>query len=68
GANILRAAPAPAGDIVIADVRGAIQRRLPASQSAYWDGCDEKGQPVPAGVYFARTPGGGGDARIVVLR
>jgi len=68
GAQILRAAGAPATDIVIADVRGAIRRRLPASGSVYWDGRDERGVPVPAGVYFARSARGGGEARIVVLR
>ena len=61
----------------VADVQGRVRRRLIASATAgpgrlsiYWDGRDEKGAPVPAGIYFLRlTAGGEVRARaIAVLR
>lgn len=69
GAQILRAQDGAAAEIVIADVRGAVRRRLRAVDSAaFWDGRDDAGQLVPAGVYFARIAKNGEEGRIVVLR
>ena len=69
GAQILRASDASGGEILIADVRGAVHRRLRAPHATtFWDGRDDRGQPVAAGIYFARAADGGGEARIVVLR
>jgi hypothetical protein len=33
-----------------------------------WDGRDESGRPVPAGLYFGRSPGASAAARILVVR
>ena len=49
----------------ILDVRGRLIRRVrdagPAVQGQWrWDGSDDRGQSVPAGVYFARVTGGSG--------
>ncbi len=57
------------------DVRGALVRRLldedrPAGPSSVaWDGRDDNGRAVPAGLYFARFAGDGGttSARLVRL-
>lgn len=68
GAHIRSAKGAASGEILIVDVRGSVLRRLPAPQSGtVWDGRDDQGALVPAGMYFARASGGG-EARIVVLR
>ena len=50
-------------EIVIYDMRGIVIRRLvlghqpagdytPRSRAAYWDGCNEVGEPVASGLYF----------------
>ena len=43
--------------------------RFSAPAIVYWDGCDELGRPVPAGVYFcaAQGPAGRTTARLVKL-
>ncbi len=50
-------------------VRGlALARVGSGAWTADWDGCDEAGRRVPAGVYFARTDGVGSAARFTILR
>jgi hypothetical protein len=50
------------------DVTGALVRtladgaRAAGSASILWDGRDDAGRPVPAGLYFARLQGPGGEA------
>ena len=40
---------------------------MPGRQSVAWDGCDDSGRPVSAGVYWARFEGGGTSSRVLVL-
>jgi hypothetical protein len=69
------AASGPA-TLVIRDVSGRIVRRLvdgPMEAGIHpiaWDGRDDRGQPVPSGIYFARAawPGFEGEERLVRLR
>jgi hypothetical protein len=59
----------PAGGrvrVTIHDARGQRVRTLvdrdfpaPAHDRIRWDGCDDAGRPVPAGVYFCTLAGGG---------
>ena len=52
-------------------IRELLDRELPAGDhSETWDGRDDRGLPVPGGVYFARLAGSGGTAwqRLVILR
>jgi len=49
--------------IAVHDVQGRHVRSLvagptPGGQRVSWDGRDQFGRPVPAGVYFLRVPGG----------
>jgi hypothetical protein len=69
-------ASVPAGsDVAVYDARGRAVRTLTASvpggfsRLAVWDGRDDAGRPLPAGVYFFRL-GGVGDVtgRVVLLR
>jgi hypothetical protein len=55
----------PAGRLV----RELFEGRLPAgAQSRAWDGRDDRGRPLPSGVYFARLSTAGGiESRPVVL-
>ena len=62
--------------IAIVDVGGRLVRRLAGGELAagdhrfYWNGLDDRGQPVAAGVYFAHlwSPFGTRLARVVALR
>jgi len=68
-AQILRRNGAPLGEIVLTDVRGAIVRKLRTSESSIlWDARNDQGEPVTAGVYYARTGGDRVPAAIVVVR
>ena len=56
--------PGTDSKIIIYDVSGRRVRGLDAGNAggrvgATWDGRDDAGRPVPAGVYFARLPNGG---------
>lgn len=57
--------------LTIYNIAGQKVRRLsaPASHAIVWDGRDQDGQRVPAGVYFIRATGGGdsGIIRTVIL-
>jgi hypothetical protein len=61
--------------VAVYDARGRAVRTLTASvpggfsRLAVWDGRDDAGRPLPAGVYFFRL-GGVGDVtgRVVLLR
>jgi hypothetical protein len=67
-ARITRGSGAPLGEIVLTDVRGAVVRTLRTSASSlHWDARDDRGRPLPAGVYYARA-GEGAPASIVVVR
>jgi hypothetical protein len=66
-----------AAEVQLFDVRGRLVRRIaqgsyPAGyHAAVWDGRDERGALVPAGVYFLRTRSGAGGERslkVTVLR
>lgn len=69
------AASGPA-TLVIHDLSGRIVRRLvdaPMDAGIHplaWDGRDDRGQPVPSGIYFARAAWAGfaGEERLVRLR
>lgn len=62
--------------VSIFDLSGRMVRILPLSQSpaagmVTWDGLDDRGRPLPAGVYHARSHDGtgpGGAERIVLIR
>lgn len=57
--------------LTIYDPRGASIRTLPSVSGAYtWDGRDDAGRPVPAGLYLARLGDGGNAAatKVVLLR
>lgn len=64
------------GEAAVLDVGGRVVRTLwrapldRLSWSVAWDGRDESGRPVPAGLYFVRFAGGGAraTARLVVTR
>jgi flagellar hook assembly protein FlgD len=67
------AAPAAAQFIRLYDLQGRRVRELPLGSAgagvAQWDGRDEDGRPVPAGIYFARLTSGSvhAQARVVLL-
>jgi hypothetical protein len=69
----LRWSGADAASIRLFDVTGRLVRTLwlarAASGTAQWDGRDENGRLVPAGLYFARLLGGSlhAQTRIVLL-
>ncbi|MBN2537364.1 hypothetical protein JXB37_03700, partial [candidate division WOR-3 bacterium] len=45
---------------------GRLVRRLTPGRNEWrWDGCDQAGRPVPAGVYIVALPGPGSLARVV---
>jgi flagellar hook assembly protein FlgD len=52
-------------DVRIFDAAGRLVRRL---EEPSWDGRDDAGETVPAGVYFARARGAGGRAGTTVTR
>jgi len=54
-------------DLRVFDLRGRLQRRLSGAPRVLWDGRDESGAPVPAGVYWVRVPGSGAALRVVKL-
>ncbi|MCX7732027.1 MAG: hypothetical protein N2248_02550 [candidate division WOR-3 bacterium] len=63
----------PASLLVVYDKAGRVVRRLkPAVKAAetewHWDGRDEKGNTVPAGVYFVRVAGSPKRGRLVLIR
>lgn len=47
---------------------GLSERAGVASSGFTWDGRDESGRSVPAGLYFGRAPGASSSARILVVR
>ena len=64
-------------ELAVYDVAGRLQKRLdsraiavPGSYSVAWDGTDENGRRVPAGVYFYRlvTAQGVQTARVVRIQ
>ncbi|MDM7916993.1 MAG: T9SS type A sorting domain-containing protein [Candidatus Eisenbacteria bacterium] len=60
----------PAGsDLRLYDAQGRLVRTL-ASPGArvLWDGTDDRGAPVPGGVYLYRIDGGGETGRVVLVR
>ena len=57
-----------AGALVL-DPAGRLVRRLPPATQVIWDGRDERGRAVPAGVYFVRNPSKPGQGvRVVRVR
>jgi hypothetical protein len=67
--RFLLPAAADRAAVDVFDVSGRRVRTLGSSGGeARWDGSDAGGVRVPAGVYFGRTPDGGGAARVVLLR
>jgi hypothetical protein len=78
GATSFRFATSRPGSVqaVVYDVRGRLVRNLTTpdaatgTQEIRWDGHDDTGRAVPAGIYFARvrTPDGESAARFVILR
>jgi hypothetical protein len=55
--------------VEVYDVAGRRIRTLEArSGEVDWDGADDRGARVPAGVYFGRVPDRSGAARVVLLR
>jgi hypothetical protein len=55
----------------VSDVAGRHVRSLPIAETVSWDGTDEVGWPVPAGVYFVRLASRGrllAEARLVRTR
>lgn len=73
GAQIRATRPFGRADMVrIHDVRGRLLASLrPAvgDRAVFWDGRDDAGGSVPAGVYFVRLEGAsGGAARVVKIR
>lgn len=62
------AGAAGARSLEIVDAAGRVVRRLAvAGGRAEWDGCDEQGRELPAGVYLARA-GATRPARLVLAR
>ena len=62
----LAGVPRPAG---VYDVRGRRIRQLtPGRDDLVWDGRDERGRSVPAGVYFIRVPTSGEDRTLRVVK
>lgn len=60
---------APGGTLMIADVAGRRVRSLPAeSGAARWDGTDDGGRPVPAGVYWLIARDDSNSAARMVVR
>jgi len=78
GESALRLSLPQAGrvDVAVHDVTGALVRRVESgwmpggTTRVLWDGRDERGRAVPAGVYFYRvaTPSGTETERVVRLR
>lgn len=63
-------APLPADAIVrVFTMNGALVRELRPDPlgSAFWDGRDESGSPVPSGVYFSQITGTGGTKSIKII-
>ena len=67
------AAPGPAS-LVVLDVAGRVVRTLASgahgagSHRAHWDGTDDRGAAMPAGIYFYRLTGGGGASTRSMIR
>jgi hypothetical protein len=49
------------------DTQGRLQRRLPATSRVLWDGRDDQGAALPAGVYWIRSGSAGPSVRVVKL-
>ncbi len=66
--------PAGTAEVSVWDVRGRMVRALyrsdagPRSTSLVWDGRDDRGLPVPAGLYFVRARAGAAQTSVKVLR
>jgi hypothetical protein len=62
--------------IRVYDVAGRLVRKVldtampPGPQKTTWDGADDQGRPVPAGMYFyeVETPRGTGTRKMLLLR
>jgi len=62
-------------EVVVLDVRGRRVRVLGTSDDvasqgriAVWDGRDDRGRPLPAGVYFFRVPTRSGSGKVTLVR
>jgi hypothetical protein len=66
----VRLSPAGSGTSVVRiyDNAGRQVRTLTGTGSLVWNGCDESGTRVAAGVYFARPTGSGTQTRLVLVR
>jgi hypothetical protein len=68
------ARPAPGGALEILDLAGRVRWRAPLSgrlagpQQLRWDGRDERGRQVAAGIYFARIAGTAATSVIKLVR
>ena len=62
--------PAVPGRIEVYDLAGRwiVGLAGDAWSGVAWDGRDESGRAVPAGLYFGRVPGVSSTARILVVR
>jgi hypothetical protein len=60
--------PTRAGTLAIYNAAGSLVRTFPAEVNASWDGRDDHGRAVPAGVYTARWTTGQHSARARLLR
>jgi flagellar hook assembly protein FlgD len=59
------------GGAEVLDLSGRTIRRLSRGHGLIeWNGCDDRGRPVPAGVYLVRVSGEGGSRaeRLTVIR
>jgi hypothetical protein len=65
-ARVLRASGR--GDVLVHDARGRTVRRLTGEHELLWNGRDDSGRGVAAGVYFLRSVDDGLATRVTVLR
>jgi hypothetical protein len=55
--------------VKIYNLLGQLVREIEISNSSYWDGCDSKGQKLPAGIYYYTTSSKNSSSRgVIVLR
>jgi hypothetical protein len=64
----LKPRAACAGTLAIYNTAGSRVRTFPVGVSASWDGRDDRGQVVPAGVYTARWTAGRHNSKVRLLR